>query len=500
MDDQTDSQLLDAWVEARAERAFAELVRRHLDFVFSAAWRMVGDSHLAQDVTQSVFIALAKDAARISNRCVLSGWLHGAVHNIAAQTIRTDARRRAREQEAAAMNELLATESNPTWELIAPHLDGALRELSEPDRDAVLLRYFENKSLREVGQALGTSDDTAQKRVSRAVERLREVFAARGVTAGVGGLMAVVSTNAVQAAPVGLADTISTAAALGATTIAGSAAATATKAMAMTTLQKAIVGTALAVAVGTGIYQARETSSLRTRLQALEQQQRPLAKQIGQLSSERDEAARSLAGLREALRMSTENRDLLRLRAEAARLRSAIESARQSANDPVAAMVESWIAGLNRIRAAVERTPEAVIPEFRLLGEEDWWNAARQIAAGTDERKVLSGMRFRARNAFVELVKPALQRYVQTHDSQFPTDLAQLHPYFKSPVDDAVLERWQIVPISDFPEILPQAGNREKTYVVTQRTPSPIEEADGSRWVIQPNLSTFTPFKPIPKQ
>ena len=140
------------------------------------------------------------------------------------------------------MNELLATESNPSWELIAPHLDAALGELSEADRDAVLLRYFENKSLREVGQALGTSDDTAQKRVSRAVERLREFFARRGVTAGAGGLMVVISANAVQAAPVGLADTISTAAALGATSIAGSAAATATKAMAMTTLQKAIVG------------------------------------------------------------------------------------------------------------------------------------------------------------------------------------------------------------------------------------------------------------------
>ena len=500
MDDQTDSQLLDAWVEARAERAFGELVRRHLDFVFSAAWRMVGDSHLAQDVTQSVFIALARDAARIRNRCVLSGWLHGAVHNIAAQTIRTDARRRAREQEAAAMNELLAIESNPSWDSIAPHLDAALAELDEADRDAVLLRYFENKSLREVGRALGTSDDTAQKRVSRAVERLGEFFARRGVTVGASGLTVVISTNAVQAAPVGLAAAISTAAALGATSIAGSAAATATKAMAMTTLQKAIVGTALAVAVGTGIYQARETSSLRTRLQALEQQQSPLAKQIGQLSSERDEAARSLAGLREALRMSTENRDLLRLRAEAARLRSALESARQSANDPVAAMVESWIAGLNRIKATVERTPEAAIPEFRLLDDGDWWNAAKQIAAGIDERKVLSGLRFLARNKFAELLKPALQRYVQTHDSQFPTDLAQLHPYFKSPVDDAVLERWQIVPISDFPEILPQAGNREKTYVVTQRTLSPIEEADGSRWVIQPNLSTFTPFKPIPKQ
>ena len=163
-------------------------------------------------------------------------------------------------------------------------------------------------------------------------------------------------------------------------------------------------------------------------------------------------------------------------------------------------MVESWIAGLNRIRAAVERTPEAVIPEFRLLGDGDWWNAAKHIAAGMDERKVLSGMRFSAKYQFVQLVQPALQKYVQTHNSQFPTDLAQLRPYFKSPVDDAVLERWEIVPVSEFPEILSQGSNREATHVVTQRASSPIDEADGTRWLIQPNGLTLTAFKPIPKQ
>jgi RNA polymerase sigma factor (sigma-70 family) len=491
----TDQELLGDYAEERSEAAFTQLARRHVDLVYSAALRMVRNEHLAEDVTQGVFLALVQNARRLRNRRALPGWLHHTTQHLAANAVRAEVRRRVREQEAAAMNELIATQSDPSWELIAPYLDAALGELSEADRDAVLLRYFENKSLREVGHALGTSDDTAQKRVSRAVERLREFFAKRGVTAGASGLIVVISANAVQAAPVGLAVTISTAAALGGTTITGTATATATQAIAMTSLQKAIVVTALAVALGTGIHQARETSALRTQLQTIEQQQRPLTEQIGQLTSKRDEAARSLAGLREALRMSADNRDLLRLRAEAARLRSTGET-----KDPVAAMVESWIAALNRIRATVERTPEAVIPEFRLLDDGDWWNAAKQIAAGTDERKVLSGLRFLARNKFAELLKPALQKYVQTHNSQFPTDLAQLHPYFKSPVDDAVLERWKIVPISDFPEILPRGGNRETTQVVTQRTPSPIEEADGVRWVIQPNMSTTTRFKPIPKQ
>ena len=246
MNEQTDSQLLGDWAETRSEPAFAELVRRHVDFVYSAALRMVCDSHLAQDVTQSVFVALAKGAGQLADRRVLSGWLHRTAQNIAAQTVRTDVRRRAREQEAAAMNQLLATEPEAPWELIGPHLDAALGELTEPDRDAVLLRYFENKSLREVGQVLDMSDDAAQKRISRAVERLREFFAKRGVTVGTSGLVVVISANAVQAAPIGLAVTISTATAIAGTTFAATATATATKAIAMTTLQKTVIAATLA--------------------------------------------------------------------------------------------------------------------------------------------------------------------------------------------------------------------------------------------------------------
>jgi RNA polymerase sigma factor (sigma-70 family) len=490
----TDEELVRDYAENRSEAAFTQLARRHVDLVYSAALRMVHDEPLAEDVTQGVFLALVQNVRRLRNRRALPGWLHHTTQHLAANAVRAEVRRRVREQEAAAMNELLATQSNPSWELIAPQLDAALGELSEADRDAVLLRYFENKSLREVGHALGTSDDTAQKRVSRAVEHLRKFFAKRGVTVGASGLIAVISANAVQAAPVGLVATLSAAAALGGTTIAGTATATATKAIAMTTLQKAIVGAALAVAVGTGVYQVRETGSLRTQLQTIKQQQGPLTEQIGQLTRKREEVERSLAGLREALRMSTNNGDLLRLRAEAARLRSSSET-----KDPVAAIVESWIAALNRIRATVERTPEAVIPEFRLLRDGDWWNAAKHIAAGMDEREVLSGMRFSAENQFVQLVQPALQKYLQTHNSQFPTDLAQLHPYFKSPVDDVVLERWRIAPVSEFPGILSQASDPEASHAVTQRASLPIDEAGDTRWFIQPNGLTTTDVNPVPK-
>ena len=283
MNDQTDSQLLRAYAERHSEPAFAELVRRHIDLVYSAALRMVCDAHLAKDVTQGVFVALTKSAGQLAERPVLSGWLHRTAQNIAAQTVRTDVRRRRREQEAAVMNELLSTAPDTSWEEVAPHLDAALGELSEPERDAVLLRYFEKKSAQEMGQRLGVSDEAAQKRVSRAVERLRELLAKRGVTIGASGLGVVISANAVQAAPVGLAVTISVTAFAGTT-----AAAVVTKTIALTLLQKTLIGALLVTTVVVGVYGVRQNSRLRGEVQYLREQQAPLTQRLASLTSEND--------------------------------------------------------------------------------------------------------------------------------------------------------------------------------------------------------------------
>src|SRR6266850_2732892 len=115
----TDQELLRDYTEHRSEAAFAEVVRRHLDFVYSAALRMLRDSHLAEDVTQAVFVALAQNARQLTDRPILSGWLHRTTQNLAAKTVRSDVRRRAREQEAVAMNEL--QEPAADWQQIAPH-------------------------------------------------------------------------------------------------------------------------------------------------------------------------------------------------------------------------------------------------------------------------------------------------------------------------------------------------------------------------------------------
>lgn len=321
MDELTDSELLRSYARDRSEPAFTELVRRHIDLVHSAALRMVRDSHLAQDVTQNVFIALAKNADRLADHAVLSGWLHRTAQYIASQTIRTDVRRRNREQEAATMNELLQSDS--PWDAIEPHLDAALNELSEADRDALLLRYFERKSAHEIAVALCVSDEAAQKRVNRAVERLRELFSQRGIAVGAGALVVLISANAVQSAPITLT-----------TQVASSALTTATftttaKVIAMTTLQKALVGTTLVAAIGTGVFEAHRASGLREQNLALQKQQAPLAAQIHQftaqiqqLQQERNDATNRLAALQTRFAgLQQNNAELLKLRNESTQLR-----------------------------------------------------------------------------------------------------------------------------------------------------------------------------------
>jgi RNA polymerase sigma factor (sigma-70 family) len=326
----TDQQLLRDYAEHHSEAAFAELVRRHVDLVHSAALRMVNESHAAEDVTQSVFLALAQNASRLAGHPVLSGWLHTTARHLAAKAVRASVRRQLCEQEAAAMNHLLSAENEAPWEDVAPHLDACLGELNDAERDALLLRYFEKKSAPEIAALLGISNSAAQKRVSRAVERLRDFFAQRGVTIGAGGLSVAISANAVQAAPAGLAVTISAAALAGTAVSTSTVIAATTKTIAMTTLQKAIVTATVAMLAGAGIYEARQAAQLREQNQTLQQQQAPLVEQVQQLQSERDAAMKRLAGMREDIDgLKSNQSELLKLRGEVGVLRRQASEASQ---------------------------------------------------------------------------------------------------------------------------------------------------------------------------
>jgi RNA polymerase sigma factor (sigma-70 family) len=204
---ETDGQLLARYAQTRAEDAFGRIVQRHVGLVYSAALRQIRSPQLGEEIAQNVFIKLARHAAQLAPDTVLTAWLYQVTHREAIDVGRREIRRQLREQIATEMNAVNAT--NADWTHVEPLLDEAMRALDDTDRTAVLLRYFENKTLREVGATLGTSENAAQKRLTRAMERLREFFVERGVTIGVSALVLVVSANAVQATPIGLIKLIS---------------------------------------------------------------------------------------------------------------------------------------------------------------------------------------------------------------------------------------------------------------------------------------------------
>jgi RNA polymerase sigma factor (sigma-70 family) len=329
VNDSSDHLLLRDYAENRSEAAFSELARRYVDFVYCAALRMLRDEHAAQDVTQSVFVALARNARTLAGGCVLSGWLHRTAQNLAANAVRSDVRRRAREQHAAAMNEPVSGQSAAPWEQIAPQLDAVLAQLSQNDRAALLLRYFQNKSIREVAEILKTTEGAAQKRVNRAVERMRKIIARHGVAAGASGLVHSISANAVQPAPAGMASA-SAAAGLRA----GADLATGITTKGFMILQRALATTALAAIVGAALYALH----LQQEVRSLQGRASQLARQLEQSQSERDDALKHAAFLELQNQMFQQGvRDLARLRGEVARLRALPPSTAAAVAAPPAA-------------------------------------------------------------------------------------------------------------------------------------------------------------------
>jgi uncharacterized protein (TIGR03435 family) len=196
--------LLREYARSGSEEAFSTLVSRHLNLVYSVALRHVRNAHQAEEICQAVFMILANKAAKLTEGTVLAGWLYSTARLTAANYLRSEISRIRREQEAHM--QLAANELEPdTWSQIAPHLDKALADLNETDRNAIVLRFFNSKSFQEVGAALGTSEDAAKMRVGRAVEKLRKVFANRGIVVPVAVLCGAMAAHSVQAAPAGMA-------------------------------------------------------------------------------------------------------------------------------------------------------------------------------------------------------------------------------------------------------------------------------------------------------
>lgn len=211
-----DSELLRDYVENGSEAAFARLVSRYINLVYGTAQRLVRDGHQAEEIAQSVFCLLAQKAGSFTGELTLAGWLYQTTRFTAAKAFRTEQRRRQREQEAAAMNDThVSGETN--WETIAPHLDGALEKLNDKDRLALLLRFFQQKSMREVGESMGVTEAAAKMRVGRAVDQVRQILSKQGVTCSITLLTAILSQKGAEAAPAALTLKVTTAALTGAT-------------------------------------------------------------------------------------------------------------------------------------------------------------------------------------------------------------------------------------------------------------------------------------------
>ncbi|HEX7617331.1 MAG TPA: TIGR03435 family protein [Verrucomicrobiae bacterium] len=256
-----DATLLREYAGRNSEEAFTALVSRHINLVYSVALRQVRDPHLAEEITQAVFIILARKAKSLGPKTILPGWLCRTARNVSANALTMQRRRQRREQEAYMQSTLNEPAADETWRQIAPLLDDALARLGQKDHDALVLRFFENKSLVEVGLAIGASEDTARMRVNRALEKLRTFFTKRGVSSTTAIIAETISANSVQVAPVALAKAV-TAVALAKGAAASASTLTliqgALKIMAWTKAKTAIV-------VGVGIFLAATASTVTVR-------------------------------------------------------------------------------------------------------------------------------------------------------------------------------------------------------------------------------------------
>ncbi len=244
MQELDDIGLLRQYTENDSEEAFGAIVSRHINKVYSAALRHTNNPHQAEEITQAVFVILAKKAAHLRKGVILSGWLYETARLTSITFLRSEIRRARREQEAYMQNISNEPALDEAWKQMAPLLDAAMANLNESDRNAVVLRFFDGKSIREVSTTLGTTEDTAKKRLNRALEKLQRFFSKRGVSSTTAIIGGVISSNSVLAAPTTLAKTVTiTAIAKGA--VASAATLTlvkgALKLMAWTKTQTAIV-------------------------------------------------------------------------------------------------------------------------------------------------------------------------------------------------------------------------------------------------------------------
>jgi RNA polymerase sigma factor (sigma-70 family) len=377
----TDSRsLLADYAKSGSEAAFHEVVRLYIDLVYSTAVRLVGnDADLAKDVAQTVFIALARKAGSLPSDVMLGGWLHRHTVFVASTLMRGARRRHVRERQAAEMN-AIQDHTPDNLAQIAPILDEAIDQLAADDRQAILLRFFEQREFRSVGELLGSTEEAARKRVARSLEKLQLLLKRRGVSLSVAALATALATEAVTAAPAGFAATVGGAAL--ATVGAGGVSLTLLKVITMAKLKVAIVSVLVAGSIIVPLTLQRQALvQVRQDNQALQQQ----LKQITTLETENARLANLLAQARsepEAAQGSPA--ELLRLRGELGVLRRQLQDARRDG--------AARVPGIAHNPAELGTEPLPLEYQMRTEGRH-WVQTPADITAGSLVQETHAGYR-----------------------------------------------------------------------------------------------------------
>jgi RNA polymerase sigma factor (sigma-70 family) len=394
----TDHDLLQAYARDGSQPAFATLVGRHLNLVYSVARRVTRSPQLAEEVAQAVFADLARQAGSLGNEAPVVAWLHVVSRRKSVDAVRRESRRQLREGIAASLSDSITM--NPphaNWTEIEPLLDEAVESLPPADRSAILLRFFENKSLREVGAALGTSDDAAQKRVSRALDELRAFLLRRGVAISAAGLATNISAHALLTAPAALGSAIG--AAIGAASVTVPAAV-------LTLAQKALIGAGVAAAVAIVVHQGLSRSSAPSPAVAAQP-----AVNVAATAPETNPPPRAVAAT--GPRMTPGSTEDFRVAL---------------------------------LRQLFTELPAQSLPELRLLAPADWAEVARahELATAADIRLALAKLRALARKKFATPLQSALRRFTDGSGGVLPDTIAQLAPHLDAPADAEMLARYTL--------------------------------------------------------
>lgn len=412
-----DLDLLQAYTRTRSQEAFTALVRRHVDLVYSAALRQVRSTQLAEEVAQSVFLDLARSAHELRPGQPLVPWLFVVTRRRAIDTIRSEARRQAREQTAAELDAMKTP--SPTWLRVKDEIDEALASLGEAERAAILLRFFENKSFREVGSSLGLTEDTAQKRVSRALDRLRDLLVRRGIAVSSVALASDLSAHAIHSAPPVLSGTIAAALPAGAAVGAGSTVAT-------SFFSQAVAASVVAGALGFAVFEVAA-----------------YARQREEISSARMEIGRQRDAL-DALRATQA--------AAATRLQQGRDSLAEASTIPstdpaIDAAIAAWLQRLTELKSLASKRTDLAIPEFAALNDDDWFALARDAAFDTEEKigGLFHNVRATAQRATAQAFFRALRLYADANEGRLPSKPEDLAPHIPHTFPTSLYARYEML-------------------------------------------------------